>query len=248
MEAGEIFPTETHRLRKASVRYSNQVRSCTEPSVSLRLLLTTLAVEAIKLKNRDDKGCLVFHVQELEWFSKNAYNLGLTNCPTWQTQNTLRLFDSCLEIMDNYPNDVPVETLQDLSLKIMCSYFIAGAGCVSLARGCDSVEEQLQCYLKLRKHVAAFDKEHSGWLELLGENKDDQIHGDLMMKFATLLVFDFEAAVCLKEWEVLCEVVGKASVCKDTTAYKAMADILLRAKEVPTQGTSAWQLCGARNL
>jgi len=132
---------------------------------------------------------------------------------------------------------MPLDTLQDLSLKIMCSNFIAGAGRVSLARQHDSIEERLQCYLKLRTHVAAFDKELTGWLELLGEDKDDRIQDDLLLKFATLLVFDFEAAVALKKWEDLAEVVGKASVCRDTTAYKAMADILFRAEEVPPQGT-----------
>jgi hypothetical protein len=111
---------------------------------------------------------------------------------------------------------------------------------LSRARSEDQLERQLQDYLVMRQHVAAFDTE----LQQQLESFDDTLGKDFRLKLATLLVFDFEAAVCLKQWSDLREIVGKANLCQDELAFKGMADCLLRTADAPSE--SRWHRGGLR--
>lgn len=108
----------------------------------------------------------------------------------------------------------------------MRSNFIIAAALLSLARTEDQVDVQLQRYLEMRRHVAAFDDA----LGTKAEMQNGVVIGDLMGKLATLLVFDFEGAVVLKAWEDLGGIVRKGGVCRDVGMLKAMGDCLLRSR------------------
>lgn len=76
---------------------------------------------------------------------------------------------------------------------MFCNFLVATLS-VALARGEDNVETQLQDYLTMRKHIKAFDAE----LETRMDTLDEVSKKDLLEKLSTLLVFDFEGAICLK--------------------------------------------------
>ena len=147
-------------------------------------------------------------------------------------RNTIRIFTSCLSILSQYPSDIPADDAKDISLKAMCSHFVVAAAFVSLARTEDALDERCERYAELRKHVAGFDGEFQKHVGSL----DADVLVDLLAKFATLLIFDFEGAVALQRWDDLREIVAKAAACEDAGAYKAMADCLLRASDVPGRG------------
>lgn len=195
-------------------------------------LTPVLASEAIEKAPQDEKGYKLFTVQELDWFSNNSYSLGRQYCGAWSLENTIRIFRSCLSILGHYPADVPADDAKDISLKSMCCHFVAAAAFVSLARTEDSTEERQEKYGKLRKHVAKFDEELQKHIEQL----EPDVLEDLLGKFATLLIFDFESAVALQMWDDLREIIAKATASEDAGAYKAMADCLLRASDVPGRG------------
>lgn len=110
--------------------------------------------------------------------------------------------------------------------------FIAAAALVSLARTEDNVEQQLQHYLIMRRHIvaynAALEKQMSGGL-------DNRLKSDLTAKLATLMVFDFEAAMALNKTGELGFIIRTAVTCRDVNTLKAMGDIALRGK-LPGQG------------
>ena len=90
----------------------------------------------------------------------------------------------------------------DLSLKMLFSRFIVSSALVSLARVQDHVEQRRADYQEMRGHIEKFDE---GLIDLMVESERDggshkgclnlQIKMDMSRKLATLLVFDFEAAV-----------------------------------------------------
>lgn len=178
----------------------------------------------------------MFTVQELNWFSNNSYALGRQNCETWGMENTVRIFTLCLSTISQYPADIPADDAKDNSLKAMCCHFVIAAALVSLARTEDALEEKQKRYAELRTHVANFDGEFQARVEA---GLDPDVLADLLGKLATLLIFDFEGAVALQEWDCLREIVAKAAACEDAAAYKAMADCMLRASEVPGRGKSS---------
>ncbi|KAM5374696.1 hypothetical protein ACJZ2D_006474 [Fusarium nematophilum] len=157
------------------------------------------AAEHAKQGLRDEHGNKVFTVAELEWFRKNAYNVG----------------EACRE------------EVADQDLMAMRCHFVLAASCVSQARTEDKVNEQLQRYMEARQHVAAFDELLEGhFRDSNSSSRDDQVVTDMMGKLSALFVFDFEGAICLKSWDDLGQIIRKAKACKDDLMYKAMGDFV----------------------
>lgn len=181
---------------------------------------------------KDANGNKVFDVKELDWFGRNSYNLALENIDNWDVSHTIRILTTCVEIMSHYPPDVSSEVALDLKQRALFSNFIIATALLARARAADNVESQLQDYLEMRKHVAAYDSELPAQLPaLVGEARND-----MLQKLATLLAFDFEGAIRLKSWESLVEIVRKTAECKNVTTLQGMADCLLRS-DAPVKGT-----------
>ena len=179
-----------------------------------------------------------FTPTELEWFSKNSYNLALKNTTSWDLRYVVRMLSACVRIMDHLPSTSASATEPpnqvDLTLRALFARFIIACSLVSLARTQDNVEAQLRDYRALRDHVAAFDACLTpGFLAQLADGKSRE---DMRRKQAALLAFDFEAVTALGEWDELGGVVRRAGGCGDVVAYQAMADVLLRGR-VPGEGT-----------
>jgi len=148
-------------------------------------------------------------------------------------KHTIRIFNACLAIIGHYPPDIPLENAKELSLEAMCCHFVVAAALVSTARREDVLEEKRRLYSSMREHVALFEAELE---KARKEDMNGAVYEDLKAKLATLLVFDFEGAVEVGQWDDLREVVRSGEGCGDAVAFKAMADCLLRASGVPSQG------------
>jgi hypothetical protein len=173
----------------------------------------------------------VWDVRELNWFSKNSYNLVIKNISTWSPRHSLRILTCCIAFIDHYPKDISDQISDDLYLRKMFCEFSATTALLALARGEDNIEFQLQDYLNLRKHVDSFDTLLQEKTGKLGEEAEE----DLLRKLSILIAFDFEAACHLKAWDDLPDIVMKADVCKSQRVYELMADCLL-CSQAPTQG------------
>ncbi|KAI5458131.1 meiosis protein SPO22/ZIP4 like-domain-containing protein [Mariannaea sp. PMI_226] len=154
------------------------------------------AAEYARSDPRDSENGKIFTLPELEWFRKNAYNIGERH---------------------------------DIQYMVMRCHFIVSAGLVSQARAEDKIEEQFQRYVEMRRHIAAFDTALESALLEESRSGDERILKDMRAKAATLFVFDFEGAVCLRSWDELSQIVRKAKICKDESMYKAIGDCLLRS-------------------
>ncbi|PMD45090.1 SPO22-domain-containing protein [Hyaloscypha variabilis F] len=172
----------------------------------------------------------VWEVRELDWFSKNSYNLVIKNLSTWTPRHSLRMLTCCIAFIDHYPKDISDQISEDLCLRKMFCEFSAVTALLALARGEDNIETQLQDYLNLRKHVDSFDALLQEKAGKLGEDAEE----DLLRKLSILIVFDFEAACHLKAWDDLHEIIIKSDCCKSSRVYELMADCIL-CSQAPTQ-------------
>ncbi|TAQ83981.1 hypothetical protein B7494_g7694 [Chlorociboria aeruginascens] len=152
----------------------------------------------------------LWNAAELDWFSKNSYNIAIKYLAAWHPRHSLRMLVCCITFIDHYPRDISDEISDDLSLRKMFCDFSAATALVSIARGEDDIEQQLQDYLNLRKHVGSFD---SSLQEKL-PNMEKELAQDLLQKFAIILAFDFEAACRLKAWDDLGKIILTAVSCK----------------------------------
>lgn len=184
------------------------------------------AVVAINRDPKDAEGRSLFDIRELEWLCRHSYNLGLKYAGTWNLSSTIAILSSCVKTIKRFPLDIASAQVEDLCLKNLFCHFIITSALVASARAEDNVENQLQYYLRLRKHVADFDNE----LQLRLQDLNEKWASDMLNKLAHLLVFDFEGAIHLQKWEDLEEIVRKAEQCENVTALKAMADCILGSR------------------
>lgn len=60
-----------------------------------------LAAAAAKRSCRDFGKDDLFPSAELDWFSRNSYNVALKVCTVWEADTTLRLVQACLDVSTN---------------------------------------------------------------------------------------------------------------------------------------------------
>lgn len=186
---------------------------------------------AVERGPKDASGNLLFDVKELEWFCQNAYNLGLKNAGEWDLRSIVRILTACSTLIRHFPRDMPMEQASDLVLRSSFCNFLNSSALVALARAEDSAEQQLQDYLAVRRHVDEADEAIQ--LQLNSKNIDEASAADLRAKLAQLLAFDFEAAVALKKYQDLSEIILKAEQCQSLETYRTMADCALRGQLHP---------------
>lgn len=187
------------------------------------------AAKQAKTSRRDSKDEL-FSLAELDWFSRNSYNLALRVCSDWSPQETLRLVSACLKFMDLYPSDMDPDVVADLSLRRLFCDFLCASLLIVIARDEENIESQLQHYLNVRKAANDFRKRLQEQLERLeGGAKED-----LSRKHNSLLAYDFEAAARLKAWESFEPLIKDCEANPDPKIYAIMADIVLSC-EAPTE-------------
>ena len=203
--------------------------SATDSAVDAVCKLFDGAAAQAKVQRRDPAN-QTFDLPELDWFSRNTYNLALKVCSEWSPPQTIRVVQSCLKFIDLYPTDMDARTLADLSLRHMFCNFLAASLLVMMAREEDAIEAQLQYYLSVRKHAKAFQAKFQSQIgSLRGGAKED-----LSRKASALLSFDFEAAVRLKSWNDASQIVKLSEECKDPKLYGILADVIL-SSEAPTE-------------
>lgn len=180
--------------------------------------------------SRRQEGDKLFTINELDWFSRNCYNLSLKTCHSWPPHQSLRVVQAALKFIDSYPPDLEPATLADLSLRRLFCDFVLCSICIHLARNEDCVEGQLQHYLSARHSV-------SDWRS---HRPDQEVRleggalSDLNLKHITLLAYDFEAAARLKSWDDLSKIIAECQLFNDTSVFATLADIVL-ASEAPSE-------------
>ncbi|KAL6717482.1 sporulation-specific protein 22 [Lecanora helva] len=180
-------------------------------------------------RSRQDSSNELFTTAELDWFSRNSYNLCMEVCTTWKAQQTLRLVSACVKFIDLYPAESDINVATDLSLRRLFCNFLSASLLIVLARAEDNVADQLQHYLNVRKSVNDFRthvQEQVSRLE--GGAKED-----LQRKYGGLLAFDFEAAARLKAWDDLSGIINETQSLTEPQIFAILADITL-SSEAPS--------------
>lgn len=186
----------------------------------------------------DASGNKLFDPKELEWFCQNSYNLAIKNAQTWDPRQVVRTLDACIRVAGHFPADASSPVARDLPLRRVFCHFVNASALAALARAQDDVEQQLLDYQGVRKNVAGFETALDAYQQSEGVSTADYRH--LLKKLQTIIVFDLEAAIHLRQFSQLGEVARRAVICENADTFKAMADCLLRLQgpcQIPSQGT-----------
>ncbi|KAG6011236.1 hypothetical protein E4U43_008460 [Claviceps pusilla] len=168
-----------------------------------------------------------FTIQDLDWFHHNSYNLGVLRSSDWESHFSIRILNACLTFATCYPTDIAVSQTKaaELALTTLRCHFVISASLLKQARIDDDAPSRLQHYRVLRRHITEFGTTlHNTSLSF-----DAHTHHDLKIKYTTLLVYDFEAAISLSQFAVLRSMIDWQRPLGNVEAYKAMGDILLQS-------------------
>ena len=186
------------------------------------------AIQAKRSRQQDKDN--LFTIKELDWFSRNCYNISLKVCHVWPPHQTLRVVQAALKFIDMYPIDLDPAIVADLSLRRLFCNFVLCSLCIHLARNEDKPEPQLQHYLSAR-HCVADWRSH---LATQNSRLEGGARSDLATKHATLIAYDFEAAARLKSWQDFDSIIVECQECENMKVYTILADIIL-ASEAPAE-------------
>ncbi|KAL9100635.1 MAG: hypothetical protein Q9163_004005 [Psora crenata] len=169
---------------------------------------------------------------ELDWFSRNSYNLAVKNCNRWPPAATSRLVKTGVHLINLYPPGLDQNTLADLGLRRLFCNFLVGSLSIVRGRQADAEEIQLQHCLDVTKAVDAFRADFGAQMDRVGEGAKD----DLRQKYLALLAYDYEAAIRLKAWGSLESIIEESQEYGNPDVFAILADITLAFK-APTDIT-----------
>jgi len=184
--------------------------------------------------SRQDPATATTHdwdTRELDWFSKNTYNLSLHHLAAIHPAHLAGLLECCIGFIDLLlvqhqpvtsqlanPSDsshaittaVPNadSEAESLHLRRIFCHFLACCAHVILARADDVLESSLQSYLAVRKHGRAFRDALPE--QLASSSLGVPAKEDLVGKGAAMLRFEVEAGLRLEAWEDVLMLFDKA--------------------------------------
>ncbi|KAK5174968.1 sporulation-specific protein 22 [Saxophila tyrrhenica] len=157
---------------------------------------------------------------ELQWWSKNAYNISLKLCGQIHPELLVRLLQACCRFVEVLPQDGGRMHNDDLSRRELICHFLAAAALIALGRSNEEGSEYgLQSFLQARQEISAFKATHNK----LANHSD----ADNASRSFQLQKFDLECILNLQQWD---DVAAAFQSCLDferVDDWDALADIVL---------------------
>lgn len=192
--------------------------------------------EIVKLFERAAKNTSIFRNgtdeqwrSEIQWWSKNSYNLALRLCGSADAKHLVRLLDSCTRFLDCYPHDHGPMHQDDVRDRRLLCHFLSASAMVVIARSANAGSDECsQAYWQARKYIASF-------LQLLEERQISQgqrSHSnsaltDLQARKFELLKFDLESVLRLGQWDELEEAVQTLMNLQGVDRWDSLADLIV---------------------
>ncbi|KZZ87885.1 Meiosis specific protein SPO22 [Ascosphaera apis ARSEF 7405] len=170
-----------------------------------------------------------FTVTELEWFSRNSYNLAVQYCSMWAPQIIQKLLTVCIKFIDLHPKTSEVKASTDLAKRRMLCNFLGAIISMAQARATPDVQIREEHYAASRSYIL-------GFRQYLLECSD--LDEDSLEKHKTILAFDFEAAVRLHQFSDLTEIVDESQQYASEELYGIFIDAML-GSDAPVEVVSA---------
>ncbi|KAI5289634.1 hypothetical protein KEM54_003528 [Ascosphaera aggregata] len=164
------------------------------------------------------KGVNPFTLTELEWFSKNSYNIAVQHCSTWAPRNIQRLLIVSMKLTEFYPNSLESGIVEEVKKRRMLCNFLCAIICMAQARAHPDPQGREEHYATSRKHILGFRQyllEHT--------NLDEES----LERHRTVLAFDFEAALRLHNFTDLSDIVEEAHQYANEELYAIFIDAIL---------------------
>ncbi|TID24359.1 SPO22-domain-containing protein [Venturia nashicola] len=170
-----------------------------------------------------------FNRTEIEWFSRNSYNLALEFCSSAHPQFLARLSTSCIQLIEALEAEATPSEKQNLSLRRVLCEFLSMSASVVLARSEDNIEESLQHYMAVRKHGESLRNLISSQLE--NSELGQAAREDLIAKHLDSVKYSLEATMRLSKWDEIEALFQASWRYEDLKKWHTLADLAFLINE-----------------
>ncbi|EGC46539.1 conserved hypothetical protein [Histoplasma capsulatum var. duboisii H88] len=224
-------------LLRHTIRLLVSEVSSSDQSIQLEVIEHTCNVfeiaSAKAIEYRDQENGSPFSISEMEWFSRNSYNLAVKYCTIWDARPVLSLVNTSIKFLDMYPSNLSLKQLYAVTLRRLLCYFLGALLNMARARTETDAQTRADYYLDSRNYIQFF----RGVFNCETKNLEVADRNDLLQKHRTLLAFDFEAAVRLRQWESLSEIIEESESFADDVLYGTFSDAML-CSEAPLENAA----------
>ncbi|KAK4911225.1 sporulation-specific protein 22 [Elasticomyces elasticus] len=164
---------------------------------------------------------------EIQWWSKNTYNLSLRLCADVHPGLLVRLLNVCVHFLECWPADDGPMHQDDVRHRRLLCHFLAASALVVLGRS-DESDDGLECYANARGHIANYVQQCSEWVLATGHRAAAETQRrDVLAREFELLKFDLECIMKLKQWDELDATVKVFMSFEGTDRWDSLADLLV---------------------
>lgn len=165
---------------------------------------------------------------EIQWWSKNAYNLALRLCADIHPEHLVRLLTVCVHFLECYPKDGGLMHNDVLVRRMSLCHFLSTSALIVLARSSEEGSEYaLQCYLQGRREIASFKTQAKRLEDSQAGAGPSNESNDTAQRIFELLKFDMECVLRLQQWDQLDSAVKAFLDFKAADRWDSLADLAL---------------------
>lgn len=158
---------------------------------------------------------------EIQWWSKNAFNIALRYCAAMPPYQLVRLVRACNKFLSCYPDDSGKMHREDLVDRMQVCHFLCATASTVLGRTTIDRPQQLQSYLEVQREVQAF-------LAIWQQPNDEVADAELRRTRALeLLRLNVESVFKLEQWDKLDEALAACLNFQGTTRWDTLADLVM---------------------
>jgi hypothetical protein len=158
---------------------------------------------------------------EIQWWSKNAFNIALRYCTEMPPDHLVRLVRACNQFLDCYPDDSGLMHHDDLIQRKQICHFICASAFTALGRTSTDRSEQLQNYLEVQREAKAF---LASWQQPHHQTPDAELRRARALE---LLRFNVESVFKLEQWDRLDEALAACLEFQGTARWDTLADLVM---------------------
>jgi len=157
---------------------------------------------------------------EIQWWSKNAFNIALQQCTEMQPEHLVRLLRACNKFFECYPDDSGLMHRDDVVQRKQICHFLCASAFTVLGRTADDRQQQLQHYLEVQREANTF---LTSW-QPSRQTSDADLHSARALE---LLRYNVESVFKLEQWDKLDAALAACLNFQGTARWDTLADLVM---------------------
>jgi hypothetical protein len=165
-------------------------------------------------------------ISEVQWWSKNTYNLALQACVAMDPSSLIRLLMVCQSFLHSWSDGMSVQQQDDISYRKMSCSFLSITALMVLGRT-STEPARRESYAQARKHIDTFNLLYKVSTRSVRSEEDC-----LAQKRAfQVLKFDVECVIKLEQWSEMRKALEACLNFEGASRWDSLVDLLIIAKE-----------------